>query len=83
VARVRSISKGLQTVMVHPSEVDLFYQRVEADGKLYIHLTSFGSDRRESAPKSSQSFQLDLAAARQLVSVLREVFGPKVVEGDS
>ena len=81
-ARVRSISKGLQTVTVHPSEVDMFYQRIEADGKLYVHLTSFGSDGRQSAPKSSQSFQLDLAAARQLVFVLRDVFGPKVVEGD-
>lgn len=33
VARVRTISKGVQDVYVHPSEVDMFYQRVEAGGQ--------------------------------------------------
>lgn len=61
----------------------MFYQRVEAGGEPFIHLTTFGSDGRASAPKSSQSIQLDLDAARQLVWALREVLGEKGVDGGS
>lgn len=76
VARVRSLVKGGQTIKVHPSEVDCFYQLVEGkDGKKYLHLSTFGSDGRLSEPKSSQSIQIDEDIARKLVQIIGEAFG--------
>ncbi len=75
-ARVRSLAKGTQSVTAHPSEVDCFYQSVEAkDGKKFLHLSTFGSDDRRSEAKSSQSLQLDEAMARQLAQIIGETFG--------
>jgi hypothetical protein len=74
-ARVRSITTGTQDVRVHPSEVDAYVQTIEApDGTRYLHLSTFGSDDRRSAPKSSQSLQLDESTARDLIERLREAF---------
>lgn len=74
-ARVRSIRLGEQNVRVHPSEVDCFFQTVEsADGTKYLHLSTFGSDVRESEPKSSQSLQFDRAAASVLIRVVSSAF---------
>jgi len=74
-AFVRSFHPGSQTVTTHPTAVDCYYQTV-AGGPTgpRVHLTTFGSDVRESHPKSSQSLQLDEAAAAQLIRILRETF---------
>jgi len=75
VARLRSIQHGTQAVRIHPTEVDCFYQTVtDQSGQTFLHLTTFGSDERQSNPKSSQSLQLDKAAAEQLLQILRETF---------
>lgn len=74
-ARLRSLEAGAQNVHVHPTEVDCYYQSVAApDGTTYLHLSTFGSDDRRSGPKSSQSLQVDEAAARRLVAVIRVIF---------
>ncbi len=74
-ARLRSMEPGTQAVRVHPTEVDCFYQALtDQSGRTYLHLTTFGSDERQSTPKSSQSLQLDEAAARQLIQIMRDTF---------
>lgn len=74
-ARLRSLEKGMQNVQVHPTEVDCFYQAITAaDGTRLLHLSTFGSDRRRSEPKSSQSLQIDEATARELMAVIRSTF---------
>ena len=61
---------------IHATEVDMFYQVIaRGDGKRYLHLTTFGSEQRASAPKSSQSMQLDAAMAEELVTLLIDTFG--------
>jgi hypothetical protein len=73
-ARISSIVRGTQDVRPHPTEVECFYQVIESpDGRL-LHLTTFGSSHRMSAPKSSQSIQLDEASAGALMALLRETF---------
>lgn len=75
-ARVKSISEGRQNVKIHPTEVDLFYQVVQdRAGRRFMHLSTFGSDSRTSAPKSSQSIQLDEARALELVRLVAQAFG--------
>jgi len=74
-ARVRELRKGTQDVRPHPSEVDCFYQSVDlGGGEWLLHLTTFGSTERKSAPKSSQSIQLDREAAAALAAVIRSTF---------
>lgn len=74
-ARVRSVSPGTQNIGPHKSDVDCFHQVVTTpDGVRLLHLTTFGSEERESGPKSSQSLQLDADVAAQLVGVIRATF---------
>jgi hypothetical protein len=74
-ARIRALHPGTQRVSRHPTEVDCSYQEIiSKDGAKYIHLSTFGSDDRKSAPKSSQSIQLDEQAARELVEILVSAF---------
>jgi hypothetical protein len=67
---------GTQSVKAHPTEVDCFYQTVlDNNGNKILHLTTFGSDGRQSNPKSSQSIQLDERSARALRRIIEETFG--------
>jgi hypothetical protein len=64
-----------QSIRPHDTNVDCFYNVVKADnGAHLLHLTTFGSDHRQSKPKSSQSIQIDEAIAEQLVNLLLDTF---------
>lgn len=72
---MRKLERGTQDVRPHSSEVDCYFQLVEdKDGRPLLHLSTFGSDSRASAPKSSQSIQIDEEIARQLAALLVETF---------
>lgn len=74
-ARIRSFSEGAQSVSENRSEVDCFHQViVSPSGERYLHLSTFGSDERQSKPKSSQSIQIDEETASGLMDALREAF---------
>ena len=74
-ARVRSLAKGIQAIRPHESEVDCFYNVIDQpDGDRLLHLSTFGSDHRQSKPKSSQSIQIDATIARELISLLEATF---------
>ena len=74
-ARVRSLTQGDQSIRPHHSEVDCFYNVVDTpDGARLLHLSTFGSDQRQSTPKSSQSIQIDEQIARELITLLEMTF---------
>lgn len=74
-ARIRRFEPGVQDVRPHASEVDCFHQTLrDEDGCLLLHLSTFGSDQRQSKPKSSQVLQVDEQGAAQLMSILRATF---------
>lgn len=74
-ARVRTLSKGNQTLKLHRTDVDCYFQVLHDDqGRPILHLSTFGSDSRASDPKSSQSLQIDEAMAAELVELLRDTF---------
>lgn len=74
-ARIRSITKGHQSIRPHGTEVDCYYNVVHAkDGSPLLHLTTFGSDGRKTKPKSSQSIQIDESTAAELVDILLRTF---------
>ena len=75
-ARIRRFEAGSQNLAVHPTEVDCLYQPVRSDdGETYLQLSTFGSDNRQSNPKTSQTIQMDRHVAHQLAKVIQEVFG--------
>lgn len=79
-AIIRSFRPGGQSVRLHRSEVDCYFQTVTAsNGSAYLHLTTFGSDDREIPGKSSQSFQLSVEAARELLVIIVSTFGAALV----
>jgi hypothetical protein len=74
-ARVRSLAQGNQTIRQHDSDVDCFYNvLLQPDGSRLLHLSTFGSDSRQSKPKSSQSIQIDERIAVDLMRLLRATF---------
>jgi hypothetical protein len=74
-ARVRSLAQGNQAIRAHETEVDCFYNVLnQPDGTRLLHLTTFGSDYRQSRPKSSQSIQINEDIARELISLLEATF---------
>ncbi|MFI9509899.1 Shedu immune nuclease family protein [Nocardia sp. NPDC052566] len=82
-ARILKLEPSTQRISAH--EVDKgveceFAVIPEPNGPL-VHLSTFGSKSRESKRKSSQSLQFDENVARQLILILREVFGDAVVSG--
>ena len=78
-ARIRSLERGTQSIRTHDTQVDCYYGVVNgSDGARLLHLSTFGSDHRQSKPKSSQSIQIDETIARHLVDLLVETF-PTIV----
>lgn len=74
-ARVRSLAQGNQAIRTHETEVDCFYNVINRpDGTRLLHLSTFGSDYRQSRPKSSQSIQINEDVARELISLLERTF---------
>ncbi|GJF12569.1 hypothetical protein NGTWS1803_22650 [Mycolicibacterium cyprinidarum] len=72
---VRSLAQGTQVIRAHETEVDCFYNVInEPDGERLLHLSTFGSDYRQSRPKSSQSIQIGEDIARELISLLEATF---------
>ncbi|WP_199184003.1 hypothetical protein [Cryobacterium sp. Y57] len=72
---------GTQNVKIHPTEVDCLLQIVEGPtGSKYLQLSTFGSDSRESKPKTSQTLQFDEEFAATMIRALQSCF-PHVASG--
>lgn len=79
-ARVVAISRGNQAVKPHPSKVTMFVQRLtDRNGEILFHVATMGSNERRSHPKTSQTLQLDRAAAEALIDELIAAFGSSVL----
>jgi len=73
-ARVRSFSPSKQEIRLHTSEVDCEHVVIGDGVDRVVHLSTFGSDNRQSERKSSQSIQLDRKSAAELVKILLKAF---------
>ncbi|WP_454162420.1 hypothetical protein [Gordonia iterans] len=74
-ARIRSITETPAGTRVHPTEVDCEVARVIAeDGQTLLQLSTFGSDQRQSKPKTSQTFQIDRERALELRELIDRYF---------
>ncbi|MEV6254463.1 AAA family ATPase [Nocardia sp. NPDC051911] len=77
-ARIREIVPSQQEIRPHKLEnsVSCQYKVIkDFDDTPLVHLSTFGSDQRESHPKSSQSLQLTLENAAELMNIFSDAFG--------
>lgn len=58
----------------HPTKVECGWQPVRDGGQVYLQLSTYGSDDRQSEKKVSQTIQLDRDRAAELLAILRETF---------
>lgn len=56
------------------TEVECGWRVSDADGKRLLHLETYGSDERDIPGKVSQSLELDLAGAQELLRILKTAF---------
>ena len=71
-ALIRSLERGKGGGRPPQSEVDATYVVVsDPDRGKILKITTYGSDRRKSAPKPSQVIELDGEMAQKLVEIIR------------
>jgi hypothetical protein len=75
-ARIKKITTGATSTVVHPTEVDCEARRVSSSaGDTFLQLSTFGSVSRASGPKVSQTIQIDRSTALRLRELIDETFG--------
>lgn len=77
-AKIRSFTFRAAAVQAHPTEVDATWAVVGSGAEALVQISTYGSDRRQSHPKVSQTIQIDEVTAAQLIDVLVETFGENV-----
>lgn len=73
-ARVRSMRVADDPVRRDPTEVDCEFATVNDGEAILISLRTFGSDKRMSGPKVSQSMQFDREHALRLAELITRTF---------
>jgi hypothetical protein len=73
-ARINSFVPSSQNVGRHPTVVDCEFAVIGEGSDRSLHLSTFGSEVRVSAAKSSQSLQPGMEQAQQLVEIIERTF---------
>ncbi|MFF8590744.1 hypothetical protein ACF061_04770 [Streptomyces sp. NPDC015220] len=71
ISEFQSVSSDTQRVH---GPVTCGYRTFTADGQRILQLDTYGSTERKILDKISQSIQLDVASARELLKILEEAF---------
>ena len=59
---------------VHKPTRCTYFEFLDHDDKRYLQFDTYGSEDRQFPDKTSQSMQFDESAARQVLTIIREVF---------
>ncbi len=79
-AIVRALVQGHQNVHAHPTMVEGYVQILhDDDGRPLVHVSTWGSDNRQTVKKQSQVIQFDETSAAQLVRYFVAAFGDRVM----
>ena len=83
-AVVTHLIEGNQEVRPNPTQVEGYVQIVrDAANETLVHLSTWGSKDRQSAPKQSQVLQFNRQSARELVEFFVRAFGDEIVSGSN
>lgn len=79
-AIITRLVRGHQNVRAHPTKVEGYVQILhDGEGKPLVHVSTWGSDNRQTAKKQSQVMQFDEASAAELVKYLVTAFGDRIL----
>jgi 5-methylcytosine-specific restriction enzyme B len=79
-AIVTALVQGYQNVKAHPTQVEGYAQILaDADGRPLVHVSTWGSDNRQTVKKQSQVIQFDETSAAELVRYFVAAFGERVL----
>ncbi|ETK33656.1 hypothetical protein [Microbispora sp. ATCC PTA-5024] len=73
-AKVREFFEDKKASVSHPTVVDCGYQVVHTSEGVFLQLSTYGSDHRQTQKKTSQTLQLDHEHAAQLLQILIAAF---------
>ncbi|MEU8192210.1 hypothetical protein AB0C10_00350 [Microbispora amethystogenes] len=73
-AKVREFFEDKKSSVSHPTLVDCGYQAVRTSEGVFLQLSTYGSDQRQTQKKTSQTLQLDREHAEQLLRILITTF---------
>ncbi|WP_328708238.1 hypothetical protein [Microbispora hainanensis] len=73
-AKVREFFEDKKSSVSHPTVVDCGYQVVHTSEGVFLQLSTYGSDHRQTQKKTSQTLQLDREHAAQLLRILVATF---------
>ena len=81
-ARIRKLKPNTQNIRPHKHEdgVTCEHQVIDDGGAPLLHFSTFGSNSRQSEPKSSQSLQVNTDIAAELVEIMRKAFGDEALK---
>jgi len=73
-AKVRDFFEDKKGSGSHPTVVDCGYQTVHTSEGVFLQLSTYGSDQRQTQKKTSQTLQFDRAHAEQLLRLIISTF---------
>ncbi|WP_182885589.1 hypothetical protein [Microbispora sp. H10885] len=73
-AKVRDFFEDKKRSDSHPTVVDCGYQVVHTSEGVFLQLSTYGSDQRQTQKKTSQTLQFDRDHAEQLLRVIMSTF---------
>ncbi|MBO4269945.1 hypothetical protein [Microbispora triticiradicis] len=73
-AKIREFFEDKKASVSHPTVVDCGYQAVRTHEGVFLQLSTYGSDQRQTQKKTSQTLQLDREHAEQLLHILVTTF---------
>ncbi|MGN6444480.1 hypothetical protein [Amnibacterium sp.] len=78
-AKIRTFTFRRAAAQAHPTEVDATWAIAGSGPEALVQISTYGSDGRQSQPKVSQTIQIDEAVAAQLIDVLVDAFGERII----
>ncbi|WP_101789186.1 hypothetical protein [Nonomuraea indica] len=79
-ARIKEFFRVTKSSGPHPTEVECGYQAIHTDEGVFLQLSTYGSDERQSEKKTSQTLQLDRQRAAELLYIITSTFPDLKVE---
>lgn len=79
-AIITKLVPGHQSVHAHPTTVEGYVQIIQDDdGRPLVHVSTWGSDNRQTVKKQSQVIQFDETSAAELVRYFVMAFGDRIL----
>lgn len=79
-AIIKKLVQGHQSIHAHPTTVEGYVQVLQDDdGRPLVHVSTWGSDDRQTVKKQSQVIQFNETSAAELIRYFVNAFGDRIL----